>query len=138
MDTTIDMQVMRYLNLFEKVTRVRTNFCFKYNEAIFFCVPRSLVARSIGERASNIRRLSQILGKKIRVISIPDGIADAKGFVQDIIDPVTFKDLEVRDNEIVVSANTQGKASMIGRNKRRLLEMQKIIKDFFGKEFRIQ
>ena len=29
---TIDMQEMRYLNLFEQITRVRTRFCFKYNE----------------------------------------------------------------------------------------------------------
>ncbi|MEK6945413.1 MAG: hypothetical protein AABW63_01330 [Nanoarchaeota archaeon] len=138
MDTTIDMQIMRHLNLFEKVTRIRTNFCFRYNETIFYCVPRPLIARALGEKARNIRRLSEILGRRIRVIPMPEGIEYAKQFVQNIVDPITFKDLSINEGEIVLNASSQNKAALIGRNKRRLLEMQKIIKDFFGKEFRIQ
>ncbi|MEK6917626.1 MAG: hypothetical protein AABW51_01640 [Nanoarchaeota archaeon] len=138
MDTTIDMQIMRHLNLFEKVTGVRTNFCFKYNETIFYCIPKPLIPRALGEKARNIRRISEILGRRIRIIPMPEGIEYAKQFVQNIVDPVTFKDLSINEGEIVLNASSQNKAALIGRNKRRLLEMQKIIKDFFGKEFRIQ
>jgi hypothetical protein len=138
MATTIDMQVMRYLNLFEKITRVRTNFCFKYNETIFYCVPKPLIPQALGERARNIRRLSEILGRRIRIIPMPMGIEHAKQFIQNIVDPVTFRDIVINEMEIVLTAGSQSKASLIGRNKRRLLEMQKIVKDFFGKEFRIQ
>ena len=28
---TLDMQFIRYANLFDKVTRIRTNHCFEYN-----------------------------------------------------------------------------------------------------------
>jgi hypothetical protein len=37
----------------------------------------------------------------------------------------------------LTAGNTQNKAALIGRDKRRLLEMQKIIKDFFSRDFRI-
>lgn len=131
------MQDLMYLNLFDKITRVRTRFCFKYNETIYFCVPRSLISRAIGEGGRNVRKMSEMLRKKIRIISVPGGIEDARSFIQSVVNPVTFKGVEVRDNEIIVNASTQSKASLIGRNKRRLLEMQKIIKDFFGKEFKI-
>jgi len=134
---TIDMKHMMYLNLFSQTTRVSTRFCFKYNEIIFFCVPRGLVSKSIGEDGKNTKKLNRILNKKIKVIASPNGIEDVKTFIQSIVEPVTFKDVEVKDNEIVLAASTQSKAALIGRNKRRLLEMQKIIKDFFGKEFRI-
>jgi len=134
---TIDMQLMRYLNLFEKITRVRTNDCFKYNETIFFCVPSPMMSKSIGKNAFNIKKLNEILNKKIKVISVPEGIEDIKIFVQNIVDPVTFKDIEVRGDEVILSASTQSKAALIGRNKRRLQEMQKIIRDFFSKEFKI-
>ncbi len=137
MEGTIGMQDMMYLNLFEKTTGVSTIFCFKYNETIFFCVPRSLVSKAIGPNGKNVKRLYEILNKKIKVISAPKGIYDLKGFVQDIVNPVVFKDIEFNDNEIILSASTQSKAALIGRNKRRLLEMQKIIRDFFGKEFKI-
>lgn len=133
----IDMQFMRYLNLFSKITRISTSHCFKYNETIFFCVPDNLVSRAIGKNAVNVKKLNEILNRKIKVIPTPNGIDDVGTFVRNIIDPVIYKDLEIKEDEIVVSASTQSKAAMIGRNKRRLLEMQQIIKDFFKKNFRI-
>jgi len=136
MASTIDMQDMRYLNLFERIMKIRTRYCFKYNENIVFCVPRQLVSKAIGEGGRNIRKMSEILGKRIKVVAAPEGIRDAERFIQAIVNPVTFKNLELRDYEFVLNAG-EGKAALIGRNKRRLLEMQKIVKDFFGKEFRI-
>ena len=133
----IDMQDMRYLNLFRKITGVSTRFCLKYNEKIIFFVPRNLIPMALGENGRNIREMSEILGKKIKVIPGPKGIGDVKIFIRSIVDPVKFKDLEIKGNEIILNAGSQSKAALIGRNKRRLLEMQKITSDFFGKEFRI-
>jgi len=131
------MQDMRYLNLFEKITRVSTRYCFKYNEALVFCVPRNLMSKAIGENAKNARQMSQILGKKIKIIAVPKDIKDAKAFISAIVSPVTFKELEITPDEIKLTAGSQSKAALIGRNKRRFLEMQKIVRDFFKREFRI-
>jgi len=137
MVNTIDMQDMMNLNLFNQITKVRTRFCFKYNEAIYFCVPKPLVSRAIGEGGKNIRRISEMIRKKVRVVAVPQGISDARNFIQAVVSPVTFKDIEIRENELIINAGTQSKAALIGRNKRRLLEMQRVVKDFFGKELRI-
>ena len=138
MVSTINMQDMRHLNLFSKVTRINTRFCFSYNEAIVFCVPRRMLAKAIGMGARNIRELSYILKKRIKIIPEPKGIEDVKSFIENIVKPVKFKDLAVEGNEIVIdSGGMQNKAMLLGRNKQRLLEMQGIIKDFFGKEFRV-
>ena len=137
MISTIDMQDMRYLNLFGKITRISTRYCFKYNEAIVFCVPKKLISKAIGENAKNIRQMSQILGKKIKVVTIPKGLSDVKTFIQSVVSPVTFREVEITDDEIILTPGSQSKAALIGRNKRRLLEMQKIIRDFFKREYRI-
>lgn len=134
---TINMQEIRYINLFGRITKVDTHFCFPYNSAIIFCVPKPLMSKAIGEKGKNVKYLGEILSKKIKVIPLPKGINDANNFIRAIVSPVMFKELEVRDNELVLTAGNQNKAALIGRNKRRFLEMQKIIKDFFGKEFRI-
>jgi len=134
---TINMQDMRHLNLFNKITRVSTRFCFKYNEAIVFCVPMRFVSQAVGERGQNIKKMSEILRKRIKVIPNPRGIQDAKKFIEAIVSPVKFNDLEVTDDEIILNAGSHSKAALIGRNKRRMIEMQGIVKDFFGKEFRI-
>ena len=137
MGSTIDMQHMRYLNLFGRITRISTRYCFNYNEAIVFCVPKKLISKAIGENAENAKQMRHILGKKIKVVATPVGIQDAKAFILAVVSPVTFKDLEITPTEIILTAGNQSKAALIGRNKRRLLEMQKIVKDFFKKEFRI-
>ncbi|MFH1310868.1 MAG: hypothetical protein ABIH65_00490 [Nanoarchaeota archaeon] len=133
---TIDMQEMRYLNLFEKIMKIRTRFCFRYNEAIFFCVPRYLLSKAIGENGRNIKEMSRILSRRIKVVVYPEGIHNAETFIRAIVSPVNFKNLEVKNNEIIIAGGSN-KAALIGRNKRRLLEMQKIIENFFGKEFRV-
>ncbi|MAG78767.1 hypothetical protein CMI40_00115 [Candidatus Pacearchaeota archaeon] len=137
MGNTINMQDMRYLNLFERITRISTRFCFKYNEAIIFCVPQQLVSRSIGEGGRNVKEIRSIIGKKVKVIPNPQGILEVKEFISNIISPIKFKDLEIKDEGIIINAGSQSKAALIGRNKRRLFELQKISKDFFGKELRI-
>ena len=138
MVSTINMQDMRHLNLFSRITRVNTRFCFPYNEMIVFCVPMGKLSQAVGDAGRNIHELRRILGKKIRVIPQPRGIEDARQFITNIVKPVMFKDFEVRGNEIIITAGgMQNKAMLLGRNKKRLLEMQEIVKNFFGKEIRI-
>lgn len=133
---TIDMQEMRYLNLFERITGVTTRFCFRYNENIVFCVPRQLVSRAIGENARNIRKISEILGRRVRVIAAPRNVGDSEIFIKTIISPLTIRDFHLGEEEIIAGGG-KNKAALIGRNKRRLLEMQKIVSDFFERDFRI-
>lgn len=137
MVSTINMQDMRYLNLFSKITRINTRYCIKYNDMIIFCVPRISIPQALGEDSRNIRQISEILRKRIRIISAPKEIHDAKRFIEDIVRPVTFKDLEITPSEIILTAGSQNKAALIGRNRRRLLEMQKIVKDYFKRDFKI-
>ncbi len=103
---------------------------------IVFCVPKHLVTKAIGEKGMNIKKMSEILRKKIKVIPFPESEKNIEEFVKSIVNPIVPKSVEVIENEIVVSAG-KNKAALIGRNKRRLHEMQKVAKDFFGKEFRI-
>ena len=137
MVNTLNMRDLRYLNLFEKVTGIRTRYCFDYNNTVIFCVPKELISRAIGPEVRNLRRISEIVKKRIKVVPIPKNSENIKGFIELIVSPITFKDLEIGTDEIILNAGSQSKAALIGRDKRRLIEMQQIIKDFFKKDFRI-
>ena len=137
MVTTINMQDLRYLNLFNKITKVQTRFCFSYNETLFFCVPKPMLSRAIGEGGRNVRAINEITKKRVKIIVGPRDIEDLKTFISSVVAPVTFKEVSVEGNEVNLNAGKQSKAALIGRNRRRLIEMQKIIHDFFGKEFKI-
>ena len=47
MPRTLDMQFIRYMNLFTKVSRVRAKHCFSYNNMIIFVVSKFAVAKAI-------------------------------------------------------------------------------------------
>lgn len=137
MVNTISMQDMRHLNLFGKITRIDTRHSFPYNDAIVFAVPKELVSRAVGPNGRNIKKMSEILNRKIKVIAEPKGVENSEKFFQDIVDPVEFKGFEYNNDEIIINAGSQSKAALIGRNKRRLLELQKIAKGYFSRDLRI-
>jgi len=95
------------------------------------------MAQAIGPGAINVRRIQEKLGKKVRIIPEASGIQDAQRFVEDIVSPVRFKSLEIKDNSFVLTAGMQSKAALIGRNRRREEELQQIMKDNFGIDFKI-
>ena len=137
MASTINMQDMRYLNLFGRITKISTRFCFKYNEHIIFGVPKHLISKAIGENGNNLKRLSEVMGKKVKVVPNPNGVDQAEDFIARVISPTKFKDMELVGDEIIITAGGQNKAALLGRNKRRLIELQTIVENSFGKDLRI-
>ena len=135
--TIIDMQLMRYINLLHQISRVKTRKCFFYNNIIIFAVPSRFVSQAIGPQGRNVRFMQEKLGKKIKIIRDANGIEDAERFVEDIVEPLTFVSLEVKENEIIITAGIRSKAALLGRNKRRLIELSQILEDNFGKELKI-
>lgn len=133
---TLNMQFIRYLNLFERVTGVRTRSCFPYNNMIIFAVRRREISKAIGEQGRNVRSISETINKRIKIVALPLDERDAARFIADIVSPVTFKNLEIND-EIVINAGSQSKAALIGRNKARLKEMQSVAKEYFNRDLRI-
>jgi len=137
MKQTLDMRFIRYLNLFERVMGIRSKNCFFYNNYVIFAVPRSLVSKAIGEKGKNVKKLIPMLGKKIKIVALPKSIEDTERFISEIVDPVQFKNLEVTQKEIIITAGKQSKAALIGRNKVRFNELKKIVEEFFGKDLKI-
>ncbi|MFH1501016.1 MAG: hypothetical protein ABIE22_03665 [archaeon] len=134
---TLDMQVIRQLNLFEKICRVRTNNCFLYNNFLVFAVPSFQVSKAIGEEGRNIKKLVEILGKKVKVVALPNGERGVKEFVLSIIHPLTFKDLKIEETRVVIEAGKKNKAALIGRGRRRETELSEILKFYFQKGLKI-
>ena len=127
MAKTIDMQFMRYINLFEKISHVATTNCFVYNNTIIFAVPKAQVSQAIGPGASNVKRMSETLRKKIKVITMPSGDAGIKKFIEEIVEPIKLNGLELKDGIVMISADRQGKAMLIGRNRVREQELTEIL-----------
>src|SRR3972149_6573189 len=133
----IDMKLMRYINLLDRISRVKTRKCFVYNNIIVFAVPREMMSQAIGPGASNIMRIQEQIGKRVKIVLEPRGIEDAQNFVREIVSPVRFKSLELKEGMLVLNAGMTSKAALIGRNKKRLEELSEIIMNNFGLNLKI-
>ena len=133
MAVTIDMQLMRYINLFARTTRVPTTKCFVYNNQIFFVVPSAKVSVAIGKGAINVKKLSAILRKKIRVVAMPavDSDEGIGKFVEDVVAPIEFNGIEFNNGGVVINAGRNSKAALIGRGRQREKELGEVLKNFF-------
>jgi hypothetical protein len=105
---------------------------------IVFLVPMKFISKTLGPNNSNLRKMSDLTRRRIRVVAEPTENSHIKKFVEAIVSPIMFKDLQIINDKIVLNAGSKdSKAMLIGRNKVRLAEMQKIIKNLFEKDFRI-
>jgi NusA-like KH domain protein len=137
MTKTFDMQFIRYINLFGRVTKISAKHCFAYNNMLVFIVPNFAVERALGRDNSNLKKLSDILGKRIRIIAEPRGIQDINNFISAISSPIRFQNLEIKDGEngkevIITAGGRENKAMLIGRARSREEELSSIIDQYFG------
>jgi len=133
MANVIDMQLMRYINLFERISRVSTTKCFVYNNQVVFAVPKSKVSTAIGKGAANVKKLNEILRKKIKIVAMPSDNSNSGigKFIEDVVEPIEFNKVEIKGDSAVISAGRQSKAALIGRNRAREKELSEVLKNFF-------
>lgn len=137
MDRVMNMQFIRYMNLFSRITKVSAKHCFLYNNMIVFVVPLNAVDRAIGKDNLNLKKMSNIIGKRIRVVSQPKSINDLNKFVSVIVYPIKFQNIELNknseDKEIIITAGgRENKAMLIGRMRARETELKDILEQYFA------
>ena len=138
MTKTFDMQFIRYMNIFGRITQVSAKHCFSYNNMLVFAVPASAVQQAIGRDNSNLKRLSGIIGKRIRIVAQPRGIQDLQGFVATLISPAKFERLEMIESAeggqkelAITTSGRENKAMIIGRERAREKELKEILEQYF-------
>lgn len=125
---------MRYINLFERFSKVSTSDCFVYNNILFFGVPKSKLSLALGKNGSNIRSLNEVLRRRIKIIEMPANENGLKKFVLDLISPIEVNSINVVGKELIISAAMQSRAMLIGRDRCREKELLEILNKSFGME----
>ncbi|MAE49472.1 hypothetical protein CMI48_01455 [Candidatus Pacearchaeota archaeon] len=133
----LTMQTMRYINVLDQATKVKTSKCFVHNNTVFFAVPKSMVAKAIGPGAKHVKAIQVKLGRKVKIIeeAAENGVSK---FVSSIVAPVEFTSAEIKDGELVIKAgNMQNKAGLLGRHKKRLEELKEIVRGVFRVDLKV-
>lgn len=122
-----DADLMKIISIFESVTGAKLKDCI-LNERLLFIVEENEIGKAIGRRGINIKKLENMLKKKIRVAGFS---SDVLQLIKNLLYPLEVAGIENDDGTITIRADTKTKALIIGRNKQNLNNLMKVVKRYF-------
>ena len=121
---------MKLMTLFESMTGAKLKDCI-LNERLLFIVEENEIGKAIGKKGSNIKRLENMLNKRIKVVEFSP---DVLQFIKNLLYPLQTSGIENNDDVIAIQADTKTKSLIIGRNQQNLKNLISIVKRFFDIE----
>ena len=132
-----DATILKYMSIFSTTTRIQPRDCINDENGVLFVVPSGDIARAIGSGGSHIRRIENILKKRVRVVEYEDNLI---AFIEKLSYPARIK--EIRQDEEIVSItalDNESRGKLIGRNAANLRRMESIAKRYFPlKEIKVK
>ena len=125
-----DSEIMKLMTLFESMTGAKLKDCI-LNERLLFIVEENEIGKAIGKKGSNIKRLENMLNKRIKVVEFNQ---DVLQFIKNLLYPLQTSGIENNDDVIAIQADTKTKSLIIGRNQQNLKNLISIVKRFFDIE----
>lgn len=123
-----DTNLIKLISLFETLTRSKVKDCIESN-ILMFVVKRGEIGKAIGKKGSNIKRIENVLKRKIKIVEFND---DIEIFVKNLIAPIKVENITKEDDTIIISdANNQTKGRLKGRDSQNLKEYKKIVSRYF-------
>lgn len=127
-------ETIAFLNLFEKITRVRVKDCF-FDNILIFIINQGNIGKAIGKKGVNIKRLESKLRRKIKIVEFNN---DPVVFVKNFIAPLIAKEIKKEENIVnIVSDNIKTKGLLIGRDRKNLKRLQEVVSKYFNIEVKI-
>jgi len=134
---TFDIVAMQYLQLFERFAGAPAKDCIAQEnkhldavqEQLLFVVDERDIGKAIGRQGANVKKLEQAFRKKVRIIAFSD---DPCTFIQNLIAPHRVKGIACENGVVTIEGgDTQSKALLIGRDRRRVNQLKDIARRYF-------
>jgi len=80
-EITFTEETLRYISLFEKITKARVRDCMETEEKLVYVVDPGQANRAVGKAGENVIKLKNTTGKNIQVVEFSD---DAETFIKNV------------------------------------------------------
>ena len=131
----IDKDTIQNINLFENITKARVKNYFINNDVLNFIVDNTEMGKAIGKNAINIKRLTSLFKKKIRIIEFNNNPII---FLKNLIYPLKPQEINLNNSFIEIKADLKTKALLIGRNQQNLNLYNDILTYYFNLKIKIR
>ena len=118
---TFDQNTIRYISVFEKVTKTHVKDCIETQDKLVFIVARGQIGAAIGKKGENVKRLHEMFKKNLDVIEYSE---DHERFLRNIFHNYKIKRVEIEKRGLkihaTVSVESKDKGKIIGKDGRNL------------------
>lgn len=124
---SFDAEAMRWMSLFESITQARLKDCFKDGDVVMFVVLPGYMAKAIGKKGVNVKKIQGLFKKDVRIIEYqPTPEAFVKGQIQLPVD------VQREGNNVVITCpDIKTKGQVFGREKERYKRLQALVEKYF-------
>lgn len=124
-----DISAMKFISVFESITGAGLKDCFMQNDKIIFIVKQGAIAKALGKRGINIKKLENLLKKKIKIIEFS---TDILKFVKNIVHPLQIKEIHEKEGiVIIIPTDTKTRGYLIGRGAVNLRSTESIVRRYY-------
>lgn len=135
MDFVYDKDIIGYINIFENLASIKVKDCYKSDKDVIFIVEPVYMSRAIGKRGANVKRLSSMLRKGIKVVEFHN---DVLKFIKNLISPIDGKIYKEDEGVVAIKlASNKDKGIVIGRDKKNLKDIQNLVSRYFDVKIRV-
>lgn len=134
-EVTFDEQTIRYVSLFQDVTKTTVVDCVETADQIIFVVKEGQIGRAIGRKGDHITRLKRMFNRDVHVVEFSDKPA---AFIANVFRNYDVRKVDIEDRNgvahatVTVDAAKKGRA--IGRDGRNL----RIARDLIARHHPVQ
>lgn len=134
-DITFTEDTLRYISLFETMTRTHVKDCMETEDKLVFVVDQGQANRAVGKGGENVIKLKNTTGKNIQVIEYSD---DPETFIRNVFYNYSVQSVAIENRGTIVHATVtvdpKVKGRAIGKNGRNL----KIARDIVNRHHNVQ
>ena len=125
----INLELIQYINYFERLTKASVKDCFFEEEKLIFVVKPGQARKAVGINGVNAKRFVEKTGKKIKIIEFNE---DPIKFIRSLVSPIRPKNIEQEEDTINIEVeSTKDKGLLIGRNAKNLENLKKHVQKYF-------
>jgi transcription termination/antitermination protein NusA len=129
MKIVYDQQLMKYIILFENLTKVRVKDAYLRNGSVWFVIEKGGMFRAVGKNGFKVKKIENMLKKKVKLIEYDENICK---FSSGLIYPVKARNIELVEKNLVIEVNdTKSKGLLIGRERKNLNELKEVLSRYF-------
>jgi len=124
-----DIDAMKFMSMFESMTGARLKDCIISEDSIVFIVKDGEIAKAIGKKGSNVRRLENSFKKKIKITEFNETLAK---FVENLAYPAKVESVNQEEKIVTIkTVDSHSRGLIIGRGASILRGYESIVKRYF-------